>query len=200
MKKLILSLGLLASVTSVANAQATFGIKAGGSLTTITGDGTDDNKSRIGFHGGLLANLPFGDALAIQPEVLYSMKGAEAEIGGETYKASLSYVDIPVMLQYNADGLFFEAGPQLGILMSAKRDEPQINLTTGTITKAEIDAKDEVNTIDFGYAVGLGYKLETGPMIGLRYNGGITKLDKEGDGSSRNSAFQLYVGYMFGGN
>ncbi|WP_161787220.1 hypothetical protein [Hymenobacter sp. IS2118] len=48
---------------------------------------------------------------------------------------------------------------------------------------------------------GLGYQLESGPMIGLRYNGGISNIN-EGDANPnkiRNSVFQLYAGFLFGG-
>jgi hypothetical protein len=195
MKKVILSLALAVGISATASAQARIGLKAGGSLTNITGADAGDSDNKFGFHGGLVANFAFGDALALQPEVLFSMKGAQNPDDSKD-KLNLNYIDIPVMLQYNADGLFFEAGPQLGILASAKS-------TDGT---NDSDVKEGFKTIDFGYAVGLGYKLESGPMIGLRYNGGIANIPKEINiGSStidakvRNSAFQLYVGYMFGG-
>ena len=189
MKKVILSLGLLVGIVGAASAQARFGLKAGGSLTTLTGD-VEGAKNKFGFNGGLVANLPFSDALSIQPEVLYSMKGAKADEGGDSGNLNLNYIDIPVLLKYNADGLFFEAGPQLGIMTSA-------NVKSGGLSG---DVKDAFQTVDFGYAVGLGYMAESGPMVGLRYNGGITNVVKDsGDESARNSAFQLYVGYMFGG-
>jgi hypothetical protein len=189
MKKIILSLGLLAGISATAQAQATFGLKAGASLTSLTGD-TDGLESKFGFHGGLVANFKFGDALSIQPEVLYSMKGAQSSESSK-FKLKTNYIDIPVMLQYDADGLFFEAGPQLGILASAKSGDGS----------DDTDVKSSFNSVDFGYAVGLGYKLESGPMVGLRYNGGITSIIKDdtSDTKTRNSAFQLYVGYMFGG-
>ncbi|MBD2768737.1 PorT family protein [Hymenobacter sp. BT664] len=187
MKKVILSLSLLVGISASASAQASFGVKAGASLTTLTGSGSENVANKIGFNGGLLANVRFGDALAIQPEVLFSMKGSQFKDDSK-YKTNLSYIDIPVLLQYNADGLFFEAGPQLGILASAK-------FTNGDESE---DIKKGIETIDFGYAVGLGYKLESGPMFGLRYNGGITNINKETD-KVRNSAFQLYAGFMFGG-
>ncbi|MBF9142396.1 porin family protein [Hymenobacter properus] len=192
MKKVILSLALAVGISATASAQARIGLKAGGSLTTLGGADAKGVSNKFGFHGGLVANLALGDVLSLQPEVLYSMKGA-ADSDNSKYKINLNYIDIPVMFQYNADGLFFEAGPQLGILASAKS-------TDGT---NDVDIKESLNTIDFGYAVGLGYKLESGPMIGLRYNGGITSIDKEESGTTaakvRNNAFQLYVGYMFGG-
>ena len=187
MKKVILSLGLIAGISAAASAQASFGIKAGASLTNFTGSDVENASNKIGFHGGLVANLAFSDVLSIQPEVLYSMKGTQ-EKANSSNKVNLNYIDVPVMLQYNADGLFFEAGPQVGFIASAKNND--------------VDIKEGIRSVDFGYAVGLGYKVESGPMVGLRYNGGISDIvkDKYGsDGALRNSAFQLYVGYMFGG-
>lgn len=191
MKKLVLSLALIAGISATANAQARIGLKAGGSLTNLVGSDVNSAANKFGFHGGLVANLAFGDALSVQPEVLFSMKGYQSPNSSKD-KVNLTYIDVPVMLQYNADGLFFEAGPQLGFLASAK-------VTDGTNNR---DIKSAFNSVDFGYAVGLGYKLETGPMVGLRYNGGITSAFKDVAGTTvkaRNSAFQLYVGYMLGG-
>jgi hypothetical protein len=191
MKKVILSLALVAGISATASAQATFGIKAGGSYTNFTGKDVGESASKFGGHGGLLANFGFGDALSVQPEILFSMKGSQDKDDSKN-QLNMNYIDIPVLLKYNADGLFFEAGPQLGILVSAKA-------TDGTNT---LDVKEFSNTTDFGYAVGLGYMVESGPMIGLRYNGGLSNVVKEQGGVNtdfKNSAFQLYVGYMFGG-
>jgi hypothetical protein len=192
MKKFILSLGLLAGITGVANAQTgiRFGVKAGANYSTFSADDTEGIESKIGLHAGAFANFGLSDMISIQPEVLYSQKGAQFEENSDV-KYKLNYIDIPVMVKVNADGLFFEAGPQLGILAGAK-------LTDGD---TDVDIKEAHQTIDFGYAVGLGYQLESGPMIGLRYNGGITNVFKDAsdDEKARNSAFQLYLGYTFGG-
>jgi hypothetical protein len=193
MKKVILSLGLLAGISATAQAQATFGVKAGATLTNFMGDDvSDESDNKFGFLAGVVANFPVNDMFSVQPEVLFSQKGAEA---GDT-KLNQNYVDVPVMVKVNTgdngSGLFFELGPQFGLLVSSK---------TG-----DTDTKEAFNTFDFGYAAGLGYQLESGLNFGLRYNGGITNVLKEVDvlGSSvqpksRNSAFQLSVGYMFGG-
>jgi len=191
MKKLFLSLCLIVGISAAAQAQATIGLKAGASLTDLTGSDVSGTSYKFGFNGGLVANFKFSDVLSVQPEILFSMKGTQAKASSKN-KINLNYIDVPVMLQYNADGLFFEAGPQIGFLATAKS-------TDGT---NDVDIKNSLKSVDFGYAVGLGYKLETGPMVGLRYNGGITSAIKDVFGTSvsaRNSAFQLYVGYMFGG-
>jgi hypothetical protein len=66
--------------------------------------------------------------------------------------------------------------------------------------------KSSLNAVDVGYLLGLGFQRKTGPGIGLRYNGGFTNLPKATTMGSvtvqnnvRNSAFQLYVTYSFGG-
>jgi len=199
MKKTFLALALTLGVAGAAQAQsARFGVKAGASLTSYTGkDVSADNK--FGFNGGLVANFGIADIVSIQPELLYSMKGAKTEgnfFGTNVkYKETLHYIDVPVLAHVNAGGLFFEAGPQIGFLVAA-RGAADANGQSGSG-----DIKDNFKTVDFGYAAGLGYQLENGPGIGLRYNGGFTDIYKgnNGDYKTRNSAFQLYLTYMFGG-
>lgn len=198
MKKLILSLGLLAGVSVAAQAQTgvRFGLKAGASLTSVTGEDSEGFANKFGFHGGVVANFAFNDMISIQPEVLYSMKGAK--IDGTSGRFNVNYIDVPVLAKIStgATGLFFELGPQVGFRASAKIKDDNTSF----------DAKEIIKDVDFGYAAGIGFQAASGPMIGLRYNGGFTNLGKDNVGglnvtpsNAKNSAFQLYVGYMFGG-
>jgi hypothetical protein len=205
MKKAFLALALTLGVAGAAQAQsATFGVKAGVSLTNLTGTGVANTKNLVGFHGGLVANLPVNDAFSVQPELLYSMKGnkTEASVAGVTTKLTsrLHYLDVPVLARVNAGGLFFELGPQVGFLVAAKQKQ---EISGGTVSATyDIDIKERIKTVDFGYAAGLGYQVSNGPGIGLRYNGGFIDTRKNAGSSSsaaRNSAFQLYLSYMFGG-
>jgi hypothetical protein len=193
MKKAFLALALTLGVAGAAQAQSVrFGVKAGASLTTFTGADADGAKNKFGFNGGALANFALNDMFSIQPEVLYSMKGAKAD--GNDSRLNLNYIDVPILAKIatGETGLFFELGPQIGFLASAKAKN---SLISG-------DVKDSFNNVDFGYAAGLGFQAASGPMVGLRYNGGFNNVGKESagtDGKIRNSAFQLYVGFMFGG-
>ena len=202
MKKVLLSLGLLASVSFAAQAQSIkYGVKAGGSLTGFTGDDSKGSAYQFGFHAGVLANFGINDMFSVQPELLYSQKGAKGD--GTTgnpsdLHANLNYIDVPVMLRIatGSTGLFFEAGPQVGFLASAKAVQGSNSA----------DIKDNLKSVDFGYAAGLGYQIESGAMVGLRYNGAFTSAGKSTtvgnvtvESNTKNSAFQLYVGYMFGG-
>ncbi len=203
MKKTLLSAALLAFTGAAAHAQsATFGIKAGASLTNAVGNGTTgaDLRNKFGFHAGLVANLPLSDVFSIQPELLYSMKGYRFS-GNDGFgtpldsKQTLRYIDVPVLARLHAGGLFFEAGPQFGYMVAAKFSyDGNANTPAGSYGN-----RSGYRAVDFGYAAGLGYRLPTGPGIGLRYNGSFTNfLDCYGQGF-HNSAFQLYLSYMLGG-
>jgi len=194
MKKTFLALALTLAVAGAAQAQsARFGVKAGASLTTLTGDDVEGAKNKFGFNGGVMANFALNDMFSIQPEVLYSMKGAKVDDGNDG-RINLNYIDVPVLAKISTGetGLFFELGPQVGFLASAKAKNNSIS----------DDVKDSFKTVDFGYAAGLGFQAASGPMVGLRYNGAFTNSYKSIAGldpKARNSAFQLYVGFLFGG-
>ena len=201
MKKFFFTISLLAGLINAAQAQrsnVSLGLKAGASLTNFVGADASGFKDVYGFHGGVFANIGFTDMFAFQPELLYSQKGAKSQILAGGYSTQrLHYVDLPLAFHVNADGLFFEAGPQVGFLVAA-RDNNSNSSTT-------ID-RNNFNTVDAGYLAGLGYQRKTGLGAGLRYNGEFTNYRQAvtvGNTTfqtrSRNSAFQLYLTYSFGG-
>jgi hypothetical protein len=201
MKKTVLSLLLLAGLHGAARAQGSdvsLGLKAGASLANLVGADAGSYKNLFGFHAGVFANIGITNMIAFQPELLYSQKGAKRpQLGTEETTFRFDYVDVPLAFHINADGLFFEAGPQVGFLVAAK--EKFGNVST--------NVKPNYNTVDFGYLAGLGYQRKSGMGIGLRYNGGFTNVPKERPITSstkvqdrvRNSAFQLYLTYSLNG-
>ncbi|MDO7854021.1 porin family protein [Hymenobacter convexus] len=197
MKKVILSLALAAGISATASAQATIGVKAGVNLSNVSGDGSGDAKNIVGFNAGLMADISFSDLLSFHPELLYSQKGAKLESGNIKLQQRTGYLDVPLLLRVKADGLFFEAGPQVGFLINQKNEYTNYPfLGTGSNTST-----DGTRKVDIGYIAGLGYRLEQGLEFGVRYNGGISDLsDPSGGAKTRNSVFQFQVGYSFGGN
>ncbi|MFD2718663.1 porin family protein [Hymenobacter monticola] len=194
MKKTLFTLALLAGLTGAAQAQdVSLGLKAGATYSSFVGKQTVNDEYIWGFHAGAFANIGLTDMFAFQPEIIYSQKGSVSNL--TDVKKRLHYVDVPLAFHVNADGLFFEAGPQIGFLVGAQQE-------VGT---ASIDTKNIYNSLDFGYLAGLGFQRKKGPGIGLRYNGGFTNIEKavtvgnvKLQNSIRNSAFQLYVTYSFG--
>ncbi|MBD2768738.1 PorT family protein [Hymenobacter sp. BT664] len=200
MKKVILSLGLLVSVVGAASAQETrFGIKAGASLSTLTGGDDNENKNLVGANAGIMADISFSDLISFHPELLYSQKGAKAENDFIKVQTRPSYLDVPLLARVKADGLFFEAGPQVGFLLAIKNEVDIKGMASSSSTST-----DGTRKVDFGYIAGVGYQLPQGLEFGVRYNGGISDLadsssKSSGDSKVRNSVFQFQIGYLFGG-
>ena len=197
MKKTILSLALLAGLTSVAHAQSgvKFGIRGGISANTLSGDDDkfgnkiDSYSYGLGGLGGVTANFGLSDLISIQPELLYNLKGTQ--INDSKDRLDLHYIDLPILVRVNAEGPYFEAGPQVGYLISAK---------LGGATKTRIETKD-LQGLSLGYVAGVGYQLTSGLSLGVRFNGGISSVGQDDKiyHQQRNQSFNFVVGYQFGG-
>lgn len=199
MKKIILT-AVAVMAFAFSNAQETrFGVKGGANLANLTGD-YEGASSMVGFHVGGFAEIKLSDKFAIQPELLYSAQGAKVKqtFFEETdkYDVKLSYLNIPVLAKYYVTEEFsVEAGPQLGVLLSAKEGKE--------------DAKDYYKSVDFGFNVGAGYNFTEDLSVGVRYTAGLSSVAKTPEGDAefegfdvpsiaiRNSVLALSVGYKF---
>src|SRR5258708_33515774 len=64
--------------TSEESALATkFGIKGGLNLTNLSSDDVTDNHLKAGFNVGIFSKIPVTPGFSIQPELVYSLKGAK---------------------------------------------------------------------------------------------------------------------------
>ncbi len=209
MKKMFLVAAVAVFGMSQSDAQVNFGIKAGPQLTNLVGNDDVDASSKFGFHAGAYANIRISEQFAFQPELLYSMQGAEAErtetetILGQTItthmeeKVNLSYINIPLMMKWYAyDGLNFEFGPQVGFNMSAKSKATATTTGGGQSVTQEVEQDiDDIETVDFGLNIGAGYELPMGLNFGIRYGLGLTEIVKDYD--MKNSVISLGIGYSF---
>ncbi|KQO33072.1 hypothetical protein ASF10_19380 [Flavobacterium sp. Leaf82] len=192
MKKIILS-AIAVMAFGFTNAQSTrFGVKGGLNLSTVVGGDVEDTKSLVGFHVGGFAEIKVVEKFFIQPELLYSAQGTKFDGPfGEDFDTKLNYLNIPVLAKYYIVEKFsVEAGPQLGILLSAKADGE--------------DIKDYTRSVDFGFNVGAGYNFTDNLSIGLRYTIGLSPIsDKDIDNeddyydSAKNSNLALSLAYKF---
>ena len=201
MKKLFV--GLAVVVGSMSFAQQ-FGIKAGANISSISKDGYDDVKSKVGFNAGVFMNAPLSEQFSIQPEVMYSQMGAKIDRTalGNKFSSSLKldYITVPVMFQFNATPQFYlEAGPEFGFLVSAKaKNELNGNSDTQTLDK------DNFNSFNMGAGLGLGFNFNKNIGINARYIAGFTDINKNGntsinndDHKNRNNTFQVGLSYKF---
>lgn len=205
MKKLFL-LAFLAFAFLSSNAQkAKFGIKAGVNIANFTGDtgSLGSLSSRMGFAGGVFAEVNLGSKFTLQPELLYSSQGTKSQmvvnIDGTNYdvttKIKISYINIPIMVKYYPDKKFsLELGPQIGFLTSANADVSVLGSTVG------VDVKDTFESIDIGMNVGAGYDFTKNISAGFRYNLGLANIAKTSPGDNskiHNSVISISLAYKF---
>ena len=148
-------------------------------------------RSELGF-----AEFCFDEVVAIQPELLYSQQGAKySESDGYDGTFKLDYINVPVMAKFNlGENFAIEAGPQAGILISAK-DDYESSGDSGVD-----DIKDDIKNIDYGASFGISYDFDSGYVLGARYNLGFADInDFSGSESfkNHNGVFQFYVGFKF---
>ncbi len=169
MKKIIFLPLLL--VVGIVNAQLQFGLKGGVNISNFTGgDFNNIEKSPyVAWHGGGVVRIKFNH-LVLQPEVLFSSQGAKLDDGVTEENYKVSYVNIPIMLQWQFKGSFYiEAGPQAGFKVSEE------------IPNSAID--EFAKSTDLSIGVGLGFLKSKGLGLGGRYTVGISKV---GDFDSAN--------------
>ena len=226
MKKLFLGLGLVAGTFAFAQTTPQFGLKAGINVASISKDGYDDAKAKVGFAGGAFVNIPVAEQFSIQPEVMYSQMGSKVTKSvsrtflGNTYEArstaklNLDYVTVPIMFQFRATPAFYiEAGPEFGFLTSAKAKDINTTYVNGSpensSTNTSEDMKDSFSGFNMGAALGLGYDITPNFGINARYVAGFTDINKkdsntngntslQNDGNkNRNNTFQAGIYYKF---
>ena len=198
MKKLLtLSVALFLAMSSYAQ-DLGLGLKAGLNLASINTDEDFDYGTNTGFHVGAFANLKVSDKFGIQPELIYSKQGAQAdlELFGVKIESTVntSYLNIPVMANfYLIDGLSINVGPQVGLLLSAEAESDG----------EEQDIKDEYKSLAIAAGAGLTYELPMGLSIAARYNLGLTDITEDYEDpdfgtiedKSTNQVIQVSVGY-----
>ena len=167
MKKLyalLASVLLCFVVVNTASAQVNFGVLGGASVSSAK---PEDWKvtDRVQYHAGITCciNLPLG--FAVQPEVLYHVKGSNVPLG-ESSKLDYAagYVEVPVSLQWGPDLLvmrpYFELVPFVGYAVNNRYRQD------------DLTAKNDWAGLQrWEYGLGLGAGVEVWHFqISARYN------------------------------
>ena len=195
MKKIVLAIAILITLNSTAQ-KINFGIKAGLNMSMLTGSKDQIMSSNNGFFGGAILEYKILGKMAIQPEILFSAQGAKLESKDLTFSITrkMDYLILPIMVKYYIkSGLFVEAGPQAGFLISANQDVE--NRITNISTSEDI--KEATKDLDMAANVGIGYELLDKVVAQVRYCIGITNTSDLQNTNIKNGVFQLSVGYKF---
>jgi hypothetical protein len=182
-----------------------FGIKGGVNLTNMYVQDVSDENMKVSFNAGFFAKLPVTQGFSIQPELLYTSKGAKETydnfiLGEGEYRFNLNYIELPVLAVFNvAKNFNVHVGPYVSYLVSANIKDLDDDGTIEDIK--ELDAEN-FNRFDYGVAGGLGIDISNF-TLGARYSYGLKEIGKSGSLSgqltkdSKNSAISLYIGICF---
>jgi Outer membrane protein beta-barrel domain len=209
--KLIIALALFLSISQLSFSQKTsdssalkFGLKGGVNFSNLYTQNVETNNILTGFNAGVFVKLPITESLAIQPELLYTTKGAKLTYNNYfvngTAKFNLNYIELPVLLVVNLTENFnLHAGVYVAYLVDGKAT----NDSQGTLFDIQNNLKNEdYNKFDTGLAIGVGYDAKQ-IGFGVRYNYGLQKVGKERSflgtnytfPDGKNSVINLYVSY-----
>jgi len=184
---LIAGITILFMMVGTVNAQnVNIGVKGGLNSYSINSGNSSEFDSNLGIHVGLLGHIHIDKQIALQPELVFSMQGAN---GTGNTDLKLNYVNVPVMFQYMFDnGFRVMAGPQLGFLVSAKAEN----------NNASVDVKNNFKAIDFGVGVNASYVHPPSNVgIDARYNFGISDISESSAREFKNTGLQIGIFYLF---
>lgn len=159
----------------------------------------------LGFGAAIFARLEFvrlgGFGFGIEPELGYSPRGADVELGGVFIgNARASYLELPILARVESPAIGLVAlqaaiGPALGLLLKAE---------AGNMNGDVSDASNGTSTLDVGLAVGAGARVAVTSRITVsletRYVHGLITTDETDEVEVQNRAiyFSLGVSASFG--
>lgn len=193
----IVVIALVSSIPAQAQMdEAGVGIKGGLNLTNLYIDDIDDENIGVGFQVGVVGKIPFTEVIALQPELLYTQKGATAVIEAidQEIAFNLNYIQLPVLFNFNAGDVFnIHAGPYAAYLLNANVDYD------GTVDDVTDLDEDNFNRFDAGLSLGFEVGVKN-LSIGARYDYGLVGVGDEGFineltglEDAKNNAIQIYV-------
>ncbi|MBQ4386901.1 MAG: PorT family protein [Prevotella sp.] len=195
MKRYLLTVALTAvmAVASAQNEPGTLTIqpKGGFGLATLT-NVSESEMTGVGMWGGEL-EYALKERLSLAAGINFDMLGYSINDTGDVkdWYTSLNYLAVPVVANYYIyKGLAIKAGLQPGLLLSANETYKQNG------DKHDTKVTSHYNKFDLSIPIGLSFEFSH-VVINARYLLGLTKVNKDGDKTSRNSVIMITTGYKF---
>ena len=189
---IVIAAALLASV----NAFAQPGIIAGLTSSTTSVKDVEDVKSINTYHAGVTFKANLGLGFAIQPSLIYQVKGSNlGDIGKDTkaedFQLKTGFVEVPVQLQWGPDLLAFRpylfAEPFIGYAVSS---DDKI-LGSGESGAFKTWAQNAKTKIEYGIGLGAGVEIIKHFQLSAQYFSNFGKLFTESTGADGKPATEI---------
>ena len=198
MKKLFAIIAVAMASVMVANAQ--IGIIGGvtTSSTTIDTENFEKNLENVNlYHVGLGIKVPLPLGFAIQPELLYQMKGADlketydalgtgTEIQTSEFSTKDGFAELGLGVQWGIDLVAFRpfvfAKPFVGYKLTGEEDYSNLGtevIKNGTDETYEKYLAEAKTNLEYGYSIGAGIELLEHFQLSLEYFKNLGKMFEE---------------------
>ena len=161
MKKIIVcALAAILSVSAFAEGQ--FGVVGGFTSSSLKLKDID-LKQTAGFHAGITYYQPLVLGFAVQPQLLYNVKGQTIEeaLTSLKTKASLGYIELPVQLQYGVDLILLR--PYVFV-------EPFVGYALGgKVADSKFYLSNLKTRLEYGLGVGGGVQVFNHVQVSVKY-------------------------------
>jgi Outer membrane protein beta-barrel domain len=165
------------------------GITAGISSSTIAGDADDIISRKTGLTAGVVAVFPVGASVAIQPEILYAMKGAKSASSGIVGTLRLNYFEIPLLVRFDAAPSgrakpFLYAGPTLAMRAGCDFEVKEAGATQKFNCDEFETEGSGFKTLDYSVLIGGGLAFDVSGKVfsvSVRYDHSLSKFVDDGD-------------------
>jgi len=177
MKKLIIA---LAAICFAYTANAQIGVIAG-----VTSTQTDlesaylDAENITQYHVGLAYKIPIAGGLAVQPALIYNVKGmrlgdaVDSEFASYEADFKTGFAELPVQVQFGVDlgvarpYLFVE--PFVGYAVTNESKKDLETLANTTLTDETTNWDTVKNRLEYGFGAGAGVELLGNLQLSVRY-------------------------------
>ena len=200
-------IGLCFLTATAAPGQVTLGLKAGFNVSDLNVENaageTVDWKSQSAFAGGTYLQFGLGSVFALQPEILYSPKGAKQDITDGTLSLDLTYLDVPLLLMARIPAGDSPIWPILyvGPVISFELDCKLKSAAASVDCDAGGTPASRTDATDYGVVFGLGFEFFFGSIrsqLDARYTLGLNDINATDSGASvknRGWTFLFGLGY-----
>ncbi len=203
MRKIFLINILIGQIGVCAEAQISFGFRAGTHLSYVSSNIPQNNflgsgilskqSALLGFHLGGIVNFRFSKHLALQPSVMYTSRGSNFSTASNEGSIRLQSLELPVLLLYTADsGAILGGGISINYNISG-----QIKTTSTNTDISFGNAPNQMKSTDLAYNIVAGYRWKNGYHFLFTYSAGLSNQLNTSLGYYRNNLFALSLGYVF---
>ncbi len=184
---------LLLALPSMGTAQGISGGIKGGALFATVPDFSElgsELDRRTGITGGAFLTVSLLPGLAIQPEAIFTQKGATASLPGGDFTLKLDYLDVPVLarLSFGAAGfkVYAFAGPSFNVRIKAETE------FDGDTT----DISDDVEKSDVSFVAGIGVEVSK-LLVEGRWLKSVKNISIDKDIDVKPQGFAIMAGFRF---